>query len=138
MSHLKILTSNNLGPKPIFRHPLDFTVAITLKVYLKSVLIWIPIDNLIKVELNHTYIYLIILIHVTFIDITYMFFVSEKMAVTMETEVKEEFVPMNVKVELTEGDTPIELNLDAQADGSIKGEARVQQKTWRNLLFKNV
>ena len=67
-----------------------------------------------------------------------MFFVSEKMAVTMETEVKEEFVPMNVKVELTEGDTPIELNLDAQADGSIKGEARVQQKTWRNLLFKNV
>ena len=45
------------------------------------------------------------------------------MAVTAETEVKEEFVPLDVKVELIEGDTPIELNLETQAAGCIKGEA---------------
>ena len=49
-------------------------------------------------------------------------FFSDIMAVTMKTEVKEECLPMDVKVELTEGDTPLELKLDAQADGRIKGE----------------
>ena len=45
------------------------------------------------------------------------------MAVTAETEVIEEFVPLDVKVELIEGDSPIELNLETQAAGCIKGEA---------------
>lgn len=56
-----------------------------------------------------------------FISVSYVCCFSDIMAVTMKTEVKEECLSMDVKVELTEGDTPLELKLDAQADGCIKG-----------------
>ena len=51
----------------------------------------------------------------------YTLFVSE--IITAEAEVKEEFVPLDVKVELKEGDTPIEFNIDGQAAGCMKGKA---------------
>ena len=37
------------------------------------------------------------------------------MAVTVRTEVKEEFVPLDVKVEMAEGDAALEFNQDANA-----------------------
>ena len=43
------------------------------------------------------------------------------MAVTVRTEVKEEFVPLDVKVEMAEGDAALEFNQDANAALCIEG-----------------
>ena len=45
----------------------------------------------------------------------YLWLFSEIMAVTVRTEVKEEFVPLDVKVEMAEGDAALEFNQDANA-----------------------
>ena len=44
------------------------------------------------------------------------------MAVTAETEVKEECLPLDVKVGSTEGDKPLKLKLDKKAQDCITGE----------------